>query len=280
MSAPGQTPVNAPVHVNGATRLYAIIGDPVVQVRSPEVYTPRFAAAGMNAVLVPVQVSPDDFDKVIPALMAIGNLDGLLVTAPFKSRMLPFASRLGAAAECIGAVNALRRESDGSWSADMFDGEGFVRGILAKGEQVKGRRVLMFGAGGAGSAIACALVTAGVQSIRIVNPDIQRTEALCAALKKAFPGCDVAPTDSPRTPADMVVNASPVGMRPDDGLPGDIGPLDPGTLVGDVVITEPPTALIRHAMASGCKTAVGRDMHSGQIEALMNFFAPRPAANS
>jgi shikimate dehydrogenase len=108
--------------ITGATRLYAIVGDPIVQVRSPEVFTERFAGAGINAVLVPAHVPIARFDEVIPALMALGNLDGLLVTVPFKARMLPFANRLGPTAACIGAVNSLRREADGSWTGDMFDG--------------------------------------------------------------------------------------------------------------------------------------------------------------
>jgi shikimate dehydrogenase len=266
-----------PLRITGATRLYAIVGDPIVQVRSPEVFTERFAAAGVNAVLVPAQVPVERFDKVIPALMALGNLDGLLVTVPFKARMLPFASRLGAAAECIGAVNALRREVDGSWTGDMFDGEGFVRGIERKGERIRGRRVLMFGAGGAGSAIACALAGAGVESIGIVDPDAGRVKALAEALRIAFPECDVAAASSKASDVDMIVNASPVGMRPGDGMPGDVGPLSADTLVGDVVISESPTALIQHGLANGCRCVNGRDMHSGQIEAIMNFFAPVPS---
>jgi shikimate dehydrogenase len=264
--------MNTPLEVNGATRLYGIVGDPVVQARSPEVYCARFAAAGLNAVLVPIQVKTEDFDRVIPGLMAIANLDGLLVTAPFKARMLPFAARLGAAAGCIGAVNALRRESDGTWSADMFDGEGFARGVLAKGERLVKRRVLLFGAGGAGSAIACALAGQGVESIRIVNPDPRRTEALVAALATAFPACDVAVASASRQGFDMVVNASPVGMRAGDGLPGDLGDLMPGTLVCDVVVSDTPTPILERAMDAGCRWTNGRDMHSGQIEAIMGFF--------
>jgi shikimate dehydrogenase len=260
--------------ITGATRLYAILGDPIVQVRSPEVFTERFAAAGLNAVLLPALVPAERFDKVIPALMALGNLDGLLVTVPFKARMLPFASRLGTAAKCIGAVNALRREVDGSWTGDMFDGAGFVRGVERKGELLRGRRVLLFGAGGAGSAIAYALASAGVESIAIVDPDARRAEALAETLRHAFPDCDVAVTISMPADVNMIVNASPIGMRPDDGMPGDIGPLAAGTLVGDVVISESPTALIQYALRHGCSCVTGRDMHSGQIEAIMNFFAP------
>jgi shikimate dehydrogenase len=78
--------MSTPLKVNGATRLYGIVGDPVVQARSPEVYCERFAAAGLNAVLVPMQVTVENFDQVMPAVLAISNLDGLLVTAPFKAR--------------------------------------------------------------------------------------------------------------------------------------------------------------------------------------------------
>lgn len=267
--------MTAPVRITGTTRLYAIVGDPIVQVRSAEVFTQRFADEGIDAVLVPMQVSLDTFATVIPALMALGNLDGLLVTLPLKEKMAAYANRLGATAACIGAVNALRREADGSWSGDMFDGAGFVRGAERKGERLRGRRVLLFGAGGAGSAIACALAEAGVRSIRIVSPDPVRNARLVAAVQSAFPQCDVASASSSRDDIDMVVNASPVGMKPGDGLPGDIGRLTPDTLVGDVVVSEAPTALIRQAIDQGCRWVNGRDMHGGQIEAIMAFFAAR-----
>ena len=157
--------MSATVQLTGATRLYAIVGDPVAQVRSPEVFTARFAADGIDAVLIPVHVPAADFDAIAPALLAIGNVDGVLVTIPFKARIVPHATRLGPAAQCIGAANALRREADGTWTGEMFDGVGFVRGAQHKGERLHGRRVVLFGAGGAGSAIAYALADAGVQSI-------------------------------------------------------------------------------------------------------------------
>lgn len=270
----GGQPVTPLLTITGATRLYGIVGDPIVQVRSPEVYTERFAAAGMKAILVPMQVSAERCDQVIPALMALGNLDGLLVTSPLKARVRAFADRLGPTAACIGAVNALRREADGSWTGDMFDGAGFVRGIEAKGGPVRGRHVLMFGAGGAGSAIACALAGAGVQSIRIVNPALEQTQTLVKALREAFPECDVAAATSDREGVNMIVNASTVGMRPDDGLPGELGRLTADTLMGDVVLSASPTAFIQQALRHGCKWSDGRDMHSGQIDAIMNFFTP------
>ena len=265
----------ARVRITGATRLYAIVGDPIVQVRSAEAFTQRFADESIDAVLLPMQVAIDRVETAAAGLMALGNLDGLLVTAPLKEFMANYASRLGAAARCIGAVNALRREADGTWSGDMFDGAGFVRGIESKGARLRGRRVLLFGAGGAGSAIACALAEASVASIRIASPDPARCARLVAAVEGAFPGCDVASATVDRDGIDMVVNASPVGMKPGDGLPGDIGLLAPDTLVGDVVVSEAPTVLIQRAIKSGCLWADGRDMHSGQIDAIMAFLAPR-----
>ncbi len=269
--------MSAPIRITGATRLYAIMGDPIAQVRSPEVFSARFADAGIDAVLVPWHVPGERFDAVVRALLSLGNLDGVLVTVPFKARMAAFASRLGKTAECIGAVNALRREADGSWTGDMFDGSGFVGGAERKGERIRGRRAALFGAGGAGSAIACALAGASVASIDVIDVDRPKAEALVRRLTSAFPGCAVATASGVRSGIDLVVNASPIGMRPGDGLPGEIPPLDAGTLVGDVIITDAPTPIIRHAMRCGCCWIDGRDMHGGQVDTIMAFFsASRP----
>ena len=259
--------------ITGKTRLYAIIGDPIAQVRSPQVYTERFAAAGIDAVLFPAHVPSDHFDTIVPGLLGLANLDGLLVTVPFKTRIVPFATRLGPTAQAVGAVNALRREADGSWTADMFDGIGFVRGAERKGVRIQGRRVALFGAGGAGSAIACALASANVASIDVIEVDPAKARSLVERLARLFPRCAFRAADSVPSGCNMVVNASPVGMRSGDALPGAIGPLDPSTLVGDVVITETPTALIQLAMRYGCQWVDGRDMHAGQVDALTTFFA-------
>jgi shikimate dehydrogenase len=259
--------------ITGATRLYAIIGDPIAQVRSPEVFTQRFADQAIDAVMIPVHVPADRFDTIAPALLALGNLDGVLVTIPFKARMAAYATRVGSTGTTIGAVNALRREADGSWTGDMFDGVGFVRGADRKGQRMRDRRVALFGAGGAGSAIACELAQASVESIDVIDTDAPKAAHLAKTLTRAFPRCRFATASALRDDVDMIVNASPVGMRPDDGMPGAIGRLDPGTLVGDVVITPTPTALIRHAMQCGCPFVDGLDMHAGQADALLAFFA-------
>jgi shikimate dehydrogenase len=260
-------------NITGTTRLYGILGNPIVQVRSPEVFTQAFAAAGIDAVMVPLQVLPEHFDASVRGLMALGNLDGLLVTVPYKARMAAFATRLGDTARCIGAVNALRRETDGSWTADMFDGAGFIAAARRKGYALEGRRVALFGAGGAGSAIACGLVAAGVRSVALIDPDRARAEALAAALKRTFPAAEVRPADAVPAGSNMIVNASTVGMRPGEGVPGEIGPLVPDTLIGDVIIADVATPMIELARRCGCPFVTGKEMHSGQGEALLAFFA-------
>lgn len=266
------------VTIDGATRLYGIVGDPIAQARSPQVYTELFAAKGVNAVLVPLHVLPADFASSLPALMRMRNLDGLLVTAPYKARAVEYAARLGETARCIGALNALRRDGDGRWSGDMFDGAGFVHGAQRKGFALRGRRVALYGAGGAGSAVACELAKAGVASIAIIDPDAARAQALATTLHQHFPQCAVVAAAALPAGFDMLVNASTVGMRDGDGLPGDVPALAADTLVGDVVVSEAPTPLIRLAQRHGCPHVTGRDMHGGQIDALMAFFAPGAVA--
>lgn len=264
----------APLRIDGATRMYAIVGDPIAQVGSPAVFSGRFAALGANAVLVPAHVPPGRFEEVFGALMALRNLDGLLVTVPFKPRALSFATRVGKTAATVGALNALRREPDGSWTGEMFDGAGFVGAAKAKGGRVEGRRVALFGAGGAGSAIACALAEAGAASIHLIDPLPGRASALAEKLAAAFPSCRFAAATAVPDGSDMIVNASTVGMRADDGLPGEIGTLETGTLVGDVILSDAPTALLRLARERGCATVSGREMLAAQADAIVAFFAP------
>jgi len=266
------------VKINGATRLYGIMGNPIAQVRSPETFTQAYATAGINAVMLPIQILPENFELCVKGLMALGNLDGLIVTVPYKARMVAFADRLGDTASCIGALNALRREADGTWTGDMFDGAGFIVGAQRKGYVLAKRRVALFGAGGAGSAIACGLVAAGVESIAIIDPNAERVETLAKALRRTFPTCDVRPAAGAPAGSNMIVNASTVGMRPGDGLPGDIGTVTADTLIGDVINTDAKTPMIELALRYGCPYVAGKDMHAGQGEALLAFFAAATAA--
>lgn len=265
--------------ITGRTRLYAIVGDPIEQVRSPQVYCAAFAKAGVDAVLLPMHIASGEIRDVFPALLKLKNLDGVLVTAPFKADASAFCADVHPRARRVGAVNALRRGADGQWFGDMFDGEGFVRGVLARGHAVAGRRALVLGCGGAGAAIAGALIDAGVGALSLFDPDADRARSLAQRLSKHAGACEVVAGSASAGGKDLIVNASIVGMRESDGMPADLGPLAADVLVGDVVLrpADRPTALIGHAREYGCATVTGVDMHAGQVAAILDFFGIRPS---
>jgi shikimate dehydrogenase len=264
--------MNVDARVTGKTRLYAIIGDPIAQVRSPETFNARFASAGIDAFLFPAHVTEERFDSAVRGLLSLANLDGIVITVPHKARTMALATRLQEGANVVGAINVLRRESDGSWTGAMFDGAGMVHAFRRKGARLEGRVVLLYGAGGAGSAIACSLAEAGVKSMDFIDPMKDRVDALIARLKAAFPNCRFGSADAWHPRVDMIVNASPVGMYGKDAMPGEIGSLDADTIVGDVVLSERSTSLIQHASDHGCLSVTGREMHAGQIDAILQFF--------
>jgi len=250
--------------VSGATRLYVLLGDPLDKARSPEYYNARFAARGIDAVLVPMAVAPADFDALIPALKAVRNLDGLIITMPHKQTVLAHLDRLGDAARRVGAANVARREADGQWFGDMYDGPGFVGGLRARGIACEGRRVYLLGCGGVARAMAIALAEAGVARLRLYDPDFARAEALAATLRAQFPGlaCALGPADPAQF--DLAINATPLGMQPGDALPFDPSQLTPRTAVADVTTKPEITPLLAAARARGCPIATGRDMFEAQ----------------
>jgi len=241
-------------------------------VRSPQVFNPRLAAAGRNAVLVPLHVRPEHFEDTLRALMGLGNLDGIVVTVPYKARAVALADTVLPTGRQVGAINALRREPDGRWTGDMFDGRGLVRGLADEGVPVQGRRVLVLGAGGAGSAVAAALAEAGAAALTLVDVDETKAQGLAARVGEAYPGCAVR-VGPPRIEGhDTLINCTPIGMAPQDGLPAAFDALRPELLVVDVIMKPPVTPLLRFAAAQGCRTLGGKTMLDGQAPELARFF--------
>ncbi|MFB7469352.1 shikimate dehydrogenase family protein [Kitasatospora sp. NPDC056184] len=257
--------------ISGRTRLFAVLGDPVSQVRAPALVNPLFAATGVDAVLVPVHAPAGRLDEVVRGLKATANLDGLLVTVPHKLAMCAHADELSPTAALLGSTNALRREPDGRWYGDNFDGTGFVRGLAAQGHDPAGRRVALAGAGGAGLAIAAALLAAGVARLTVSDPDRGRLDALLARLGTDRPG-RVAAAPGPPPDSGLAVNATPLGLDPADPLPFDPALLPPDALVADIIMTPAETPLLRTAAALGRPTHPGIHMLTEQIPLYREFF--------
>src|SRR5664279_2578216 len=203
--------------ITGTTRLYAIIGDPVAHVRTPMAFNDYFAARNIDAVCLPVHIGRDDLPRGWAGLQSIVNLDGFIVTAPHKAESARLCDRLEGDGVHTGVVNAVRREPDGSFSGTLLDGRGFVSGLIKQGQQVRGRRIYMAGAGGAGTALAYALADAGAVALTIHNRTRSKAEKLVADVGQAYPGIDVRVGTADAGGHHTVVNATSLGLKPDDG---------------------------------------------------------------
>ena len=258
--------------IHGNTQLIAHIGFPTHTFKSPLIYNPYFAQAGIHAVVVPMACQPPHFAQLLQSVFHLENTLGALITMPHKVSVVGLLDEITPTARVAGACNAVKRLADGRLVGDMFDGTGFVRGVQRKGLDLQGKRALVVGTGGVGSAIAASLATAGVAAISLFDVNAESSRALAMRLSAHYPHICVQ-TDT-RDPAghDLVVNATPMGMQPGDPLPLDVTRLAPGTYVGEVVMREESTAFVSAARARGCQTQVGTDMLFEQIPAYLEFF--------
>ena len=256
--------------LSGETLLYPIIGDPIVFVKSPHLLTAEFEGRGHNGVCVPMQVPDGELEALVRALGRVANVRGLLITMPHKNAMFAHCSTSSATSKLLGAVSVVRRNSDGSWHGDMLDGVAFVAAQKKQGAKLEGARVLQIGAGGAGSAIAIALLEAGVRGVVLHDANQERVQDMVRLLSGVGRGRVVAGGPDP-SGCDMVVNATPMGMSPNDPLPIDAHLLTDSMFVGDVVAGHGVTPLLQAARAVGCKTADGVQMVEAGVEIMTEF---------
>jgi shikimate dehydrogenase len=260
---------------NGATRLSILVGDPIAQVKAPHTLTAKFAAIGHNGILVPVHVAPADLAALITAMSRVHNLDSIIATVPHKFACFELCKTATERARSLRAVNLLRRNADGSWHGEMTDGPGFVGAAKANGCDPKGRRALLLGAGGAGSAIALELVDAGVTALAIHDADHQRRDALIIKLK-ARPGAAVIGIGSTDpTGFDFIANATPAGMSAGDPYPVDVTKFTAGMFVGCVITAPAVSPMVEAARKAGCKTSVGLDMVTAQLDMMVAFLVQK-----
>jgi shikimate dehydrogenase len=259
---------------DGATRLIPIVGDPIAQVKSPAGITAALQARGVNAYVMPVHVGVANVDACLVGLSLAHNVDAILATVPHKFAAFRHAATATPRATLLGAANVLRRNQDGTWHADMLDGIAFVTALRGAGCDPAGRRALLVGAGGAGTAIALALLDAGVAVLAIHDADLVRRDALLGRLAARGAGRTMAGSPDP-TGFDLVANATPAGMRADDAPPVQTAGLTPAMTVGDVITVPEVTPLLTAARAIGCPTATGVDMFITGRDLIVDFVLGR-----
>jgi shikimate dehydrogenase len=265
--------------ITGNTKIYAILGDPINQVGSPASFNREFQKRGHDGVLVAMKVAAGDLSQAVAGLRTVDNLAGVIFTIPHKMAAAHLVDELGSNGRLVGTINAARREPDGRWVGDLFDGRGCVAAARDAGHTLRGRSVLQVGAGGVGRAIAFAFAEAGITRLSVSDLDSQRASRLVADVAAAFPSVATQQVPPPARPAahhDLIINASPLGMSETDPLPIPAESLRANMLVIDVVHTpatiDTPTALLAAAADAGCQTQNGRAMHLAQITEIADFF--------
>ena len=258
--------------LSGKTLLIAHLGHPTESFKAPMIYNPWFEKQGIDAIVVPMGVKADDYPAALAALARMTNLRGALVTMPHKVTTLALADEVTTTARIAGACNALLRRADGSWLGDQFDGAGFVRGALRAGCRIDGARAMIVGSGGVGCAIAASLASAGASEIALYDAHRPSADALRARLLEHHP--DLVCTTGSNDPFgyEIVVNATPLGMRDGDPLPFDVERIAASAFVGEVVMAAEYTPLLHAARTKGCRIQVGADMLFEMIPAYLEFF--------
>jgi shikimate dehydrogenase len=258
--------------INGRTDIIAHIGYPTHTFKSPMIYNPYFEQAGIDAVVVPMGCKADDYPAFLRSVFTLTNIRGALITMPHKVVTVGLLDEVTPTVRIAGACNAVKRLADGRLVGDQFDGAGFVRGVTRKGVVLQGRRALVVGAGGVGSAIAASLAGAGLAAIALhdVHPDA--AVALGSRIRAQYPQVQVQTGSNDPAGFDLVVNATPLGMQEGDPLPLDVSRLSSHTFVGEVVLRGEQTPFLRAARAQGCAVQVGTDMLFEMIPAYLEFF--------
>jgi shikimate dehydrogenase len=258
--------------IDGKTKLIAHLGYPTESFKAPMIYNPYFAKKRINAVVVPMGCKPEDFPEFFKLLFRLSNIHGALITMPHKVPVVALLDEVSVSVKVAGACNAVRVEQNEKLIGDMFDGEGFVRGVLRKGRKVANARVLVAGNGGVGSAIAASFAKAGAAELALFDAHAPMMNGLAERLKANYPNLKVTTGSNDPAGYDVVVNATPLGMKPDDPLPMDVTRIAPSTFVGEVVMKAEVTPFLTAARERGCEYQIGTDMLFEQIPAYLEFF--------
>jgi shikimate dehydrogenase len=262
------------VFLSGKTRVFFIVGDPIAQVKAPAGVTAELQKRGHDAIVVPIHVAASEVDAFLRAAATLKNVDGVFATVPHKHVAYRHCATTTPRAAFSSSANLLRRNAEGGWHGDMSDGAAFVAALRQAGFDLHGKRALQAGAGGAGAPIAYAILEAGVSVLALYDTDTARQQSIIAKLNEVFPGRATAGSTNPDG-FDLIVNATPAGMRPHDALPFRADKLDRRAFVGDVITLPEVTPLLAAARRAGCDTTTGVDMFNASLAVMVDFMTGR-----
>jgi shikimate dehydrogenase len=222
-------------------------------------------------VLVPLHAAAASLVNVLEGLRHLQNFAGAIITMPHKSAILPLLDELSAEARLIDAVNVIRREPDGRLVGAIFDGEGFVAGLRSAGHEVRGKTCLLVGAGGAAAAIAFALAKYGCQSLTLSNRTESKAASLASRVCEAWPHVPVQVGLNLGGRYDFAINATSLGMKPDDELPLSPEVIKTSTVIAECVTAPEMTRLLEAAQQAGRVIHTGVPMLAAQMDLMLKF---------
>lgn len=266
--------------IRGSTQLFFVVADPVAQVKAPLVFNQIFQAEGVDAVAIPAQVTASNLNGFVREALALGNAAGLLVSIPHKTALARLVSKRDPVAEMAGSVNALKRSAQGELEGALFDGAGFLGAMRHHDIGLAGRRALLVGAGGAGLAIAAALVAMPMSALQVYDPEPGRADQL---VQRVAPHASFPVTAAAQNHADgfdLVINATPLGMKETDALPFNPDVLTSQATVVDILMMAQPTPLLRACAERGLQAVPGHEMLLQQVPAYLDFFDMPEIAHS
>ncbi|SFV16509.1 shikimate dehydrogenase family protein [Pseudoduganella namucuonensis] len=264
------------LEITGTTRIFAVIGWPVEQVKAPTLFNAYFQRNGIDARVVPFKVPPENYIGVVRTLMAIENVGGIFVSIPHKPMSVDAVDEPSGRALLAGSCNAIYKGADGAIVGDLIDGEGFVRAfdrtLAGAPFGWAGAKALVVGSGGVGCAVAEALAARGIAAVDICDTRAAQAEALAARLRAAFPACRVGLGRPVAEGYDLVVNCTPLGMHEDDPMPIDLRGVSPECVVADCGMKIEMTKLLVEARARGCRIQKGKEMLIEQAPLYLERF--------
>ncbi len=257
---------------NASTRCLWMLGHPVTQTVSPGLFNQAFAAAQEKIVMLAIDVPPAQLGSALEVLRHAKNVLGCVLTIPHKLAAVRFMDHLSERSQALGLVNIVRKTQHGL-EGDALDGQGFSGALKQRGINLKDRTVLILGAGGAGASSAWDALDAGASLVGLFDIDTSRLQTLAQVLGKRFGANRLQLLQCPEGDWSCVLNASPLGMRPDDPDPMPVHSLMPGAVLVDATTAEHPSRWLEQAEQRGHLVIHGAAFTCGQILAMARFLS-------
>ncbi len=247
------------MNITGTTGLLALLGWPVEHSLSPAMHNAAFSKMGENLCYIALPVRPEDLEDAVLGIRAMG-FRGFNLTVPHKEAVMPMLNKVSPEASFIGAVNTVVIDHLGRLTGHNTDARGFLISLEETGIKVKDKRVLIVGSGGAARAVSWSLCEAGAEvSIHSRNPEtsLRLIDDLAINYKNVGLVDTIEGSDVPGS-MDIIINATPLGLKDDDLLPINTDALHSGLMVVDLIYRDTP--LLKAAAIKGCTTLNGLGM--------------------